>query len=297
MGPLLLDLRHYETVAAIVDVGTMSEAARILSASQSALSHRLAEAERRLGTPLFERGPGRRLTPTRAGLAMHQAASRSLGDLARFEAQTMASAEHTVTTLRIAVGSYDCYHWFPRFLRTVHERTPGLDLELTVVGDAPGHALAAGDADIVLAPGEPEGDIELHRLFDDELVVLTGAYHPLAAADSVEVADLLNETYFTYSVQASPGFEYDRFVRPAGVTPRLVRLVRQTSAIIELVAAGAGISILSRWALEPAIEAGRIAYARCGADGLPLTWHAAVRRNDERADVIVELLRDHLAED
>ena len=52
--PLLLDLRHYETVLAIVELETMTAAAKELSTSQSALSHRLAEAERRLETSLFD---------------------------------------------------------------------------------------------------------------------------------------------------------------------------------------------------------------------------------------------------
>ena len=47
--PLRLDLRHYETVVAIVDSDTMTAAAERLALTQSALSHRLADAERRLG--------------------------------------------------------------------------------------------------------------------------------------------------------------------------------------------------------------------------------------------------------
>ena len=42
--PLQLDLRHYETVGAIVDLGTMTAAADALHTTQSAVSHRVAEA-------------------------------------------------------------------------------------------------------------------------------------------------------------------------------------------------------------------------------------------------------------
>ncbi len=296
MQTLKLDLRHYETVAAIVEFGTMTEAARHLSSSQSALSHRLSEAERRLGTVLFDRGQQRRLTPTRDGLAIHQAATRVIDDLLRTEASIRSSVNDATTILRIAVGSYDCFHWFPGFLASVRSQHPSIDLELVVVGDEPGAALASHQVDIVIAPGTPEGDIALHPLFEDELVLVTSPDHPLAARTSIDADDLAQETYFTYSALPSPGFEYDRFIRPSHVYPQLVTIVRQTSAITELVAAGTGVAILSRWALHPSISSGRVATAACGPEGLPLQWHAAVRRNDDRPLAVLEDLSRYLQE-
>lgn len=295
MQPLLLDLRHYETVVAIVEFKTMTEAAAHLSTTQSALSHRLAEAERRLDTKLFERGRNRRLSPTRDGLALHQSASRALADLARTESSLRSATTSQRTTLRVAVGSYDCYHWFPSFLERIHAALEDIDLELVVVGDAPGPALAANDVDIVLAPGSPAGDLTLAPIFDDELVFVTSPTHRLAEHERVEPSDFAEDTYLTYNAQPTPGFEYDRFIRPSGVYPLVVRVVRQTSAISELVAAGAGVSVLSRWALEPMFEAGRLRAMRCG-DGLPLPWHAATRRDDERALRVVTELIEHLAD-
>lgn len=295
MQPLLLDLRHYETVVAIVEFTTMTEAAAHLSTTQSALSHRLAEAERRLDTKLFERGRNRRLSPTRDGLALHQAASRALADLARTETSLRAAPATQRTMLRVAVGSYDCYHWFPSFLERIHAALDDIDLELVVVGDAPGPALAANDVDIVLAPGSPEGDLTLTPIFDDELVFVTSPMHRLADHDSVEPEDFADDTYLTYNAKPTPGFEYDRFIRPSGVYPLLVRVVRQTSAISELVAAGAGVSVLSRWALAPMVDTGRLRALRCG-DGLTLPWHAATRPNDDRARRVVAELIDHLVD-
>ena len=293
MQPLLLDLRHYETVVAIVEFETMTDAAAHLSTTQPALSHRLAEAERRLGTRLFERGRNRRLSPTRDGLAVHQSATRALTELARTEAGLRSAPTNDRTLLRVAVGSYDCYHWFPSFLDHVHRQLPDIDLELVVVGDAPGAALAANDVDIVLAPGRPDGDLELTPIFDDELVLIVAPTHAFAERTSLEADDLALETYLTYNAQPTPGFEYDRFIRPSGQYPLVVRVVRQTSAITELVAAGAGVSILSRWALEPMLATGRVRAVQCG-EGLDLQWHAATRPGDDRATAVVEDLVSHL---
>ncbi len=294
---LQLEIRHYETVVAIVEWGTMTAAARELSSSQSALSHRLAEAERRLGTLLFVRGPNRRLTPTRAGLVIQQAASRALADLERSEAVLLAADGQVTAIVRIAVGSYDCYHWYPDLLKVTRERHPEIDLEIVLVGDEPGSALSDGRVDLVIAPGQPTGAVTTRHLFDDELVLVVDPDHHLAARPWVDADELSNETYLTYNSAPTPGFEYDRFIRPADNYPRIVTVVEQTSAITELVAAGAGVSVLSRWALAPALAAGRIIAVQCGPEGLALTWSAVLRLDEpveSPASAVAKLLTEHL---
>ena len=295
--PLQLDLRHYETVVAIVEMGTMTAAAKELATTQSALSHRLAEAERRLGAKLFERGLNRRLKPTRAGLVVHQSASRALGELERSESLLLAYRSEITAIVRIAVGSYDCYHWYPDLVSTLRNAHPEIDLELVVVGDTPGDALAAGTADIVIAPGEPEGPFVLRHLFEDELVLVVGPDHPLGSRTWVESEALADQTYFTYNLAPAPGFEYDRFVRSGTVYPSVVTVVPQTSAITELVAAGAGVAILSRWALAPEIDSGRLRAVRCGQSGLSLQWQAMLRPADavdSPAQRVASLLANNL---
>ena len=291
---LRLDLRHYETIVAIVELGTMTAAARELSTSQSALSHRLAVAEGRLGVQLFDRSNPRHLKPTRAGTVLYQSASRALTDLGRGERFVRAQVDGVTSTVRIAVGSYDCYHWYPRLLNALRDVHPWIEVQLVVGGDTPSQILTAGEADVVIAPGTPVGSVALTPLFDDELVLLVPPDHRLADRDSIEPPDLVDENYLTYNRVPTPGFEFDRFIRPSDDHPREVTIVPQTSAITELVAVGAGVSILSRWALSPAIGAGRVREVRCGPSGLPLRWVAATRPSETEespAHRIVELLR------
>ena len=295
---LQLEVRHYETVVAIVELGTMTAAARQLSTTQSALSHRLSEAERRLGVRLFDRGPRRKLKPTRAGLIIHQSASRALVDLERSEALLRLQHHRVTATVRIGVGAYDHFSWYPAFLETARDRHPDIELDLVVVGDRPGEALAAGTADLVIAPGEPEGAVATRPLFDDELVCIVDPDHHLRDQRWIVAEDLTDESYLTYNPAPAPGFEYDRFIRPAESSPRIVTVVPTTSAIAEMVAAAAGVSILSRWALGPVIQSRRVVPIRCGPDGLSLPWSAVLRANEptgSAASRTGELLATELA--
>ena len=40
------------------------------------------------------------------------------------------------------------------------------------------------------------------------------------------------------------GFEYERFIRPSGTSPKFVQIVEWTDGIVELVAAGFGVTFL-----------------------------------------------------
>jgi len=228
---------------------------------------------------------------------IHQTASRALADLERSE-QVLLNEQRSITaTVRIAVGSYDCYHWFPGFLRDVRSNHPTIDLQLVAIGDQPSAHLSSGTADLVIAPGTPEGVFDTTPLFFDELVLCVSPRHRFAGRRSIEAADLADESFLTYNPRPAPGFEFDRFIGPAGSYPRTVTVVEQTNAIAELVAADAGVSILSRWALAPVIDAGRIIEVRCGDDGLLLEWNALLRPNeadDSPARLIAHELSRHL---
>ena len=272
-----LEIHHYETIVAVSDTGSVTAAAGRLHVSQSAVSHRLAEAERRLGGRLFERRPSRGMQPTPAALALCQAAHRAMPHLARAERDFMRSVGGTTATVRIGVGSYDCYHWLAPFTAAAGERLQNLMLELVVVGDAPVQRLADGTADLVLAPGKPQGVCTSQHLFTDELVLVTSPDHRLADRTWIGPEVVGEEHYFTYCRQPAPGFEYERFVRPAGVSPRTITVLEQTGAIAEMVAAGFGVSILSRWAMSPWVGTGRLAAVRCGRRGLDMEWSALTR--------------------
>ena len=145
------------------------------------------------------------------------------------------------------------------------------------MGEAPGTRLREGAVDVVLAPGSPEGQFSTRYLFTDELVLVTHPEHRLAGQTFIEPEELADETFLTYSRTPSPGFEFDRFIRPSGMTPLTVLVIEDTSAITEMVASGIGVAILSRWALTPWIDTGKVAVVRCGDHGLDLDWSGLVR--------------------
>lgn len=278
-----LEIRHWQMLKALSELGNVAQAADALGISQSALSHRIAEAERRMGGKFFEK-EGRRLKLTPAGALITQAALHSLPILGRAENDFELDASNEKQIVRLGVASYSCYYWLPEFMKFVSKKSPHIQLRLVASATQnPITSLQHGSVDIVIAPGylATPGIIQT-PLFVDELVLVTPYKHTLSQKAFIEVQDLSKEQYYTYSQNVLPGFEYDRFIRPSGIIPQQMEVVEMTDAIIELISAGLGMSILSKWAVDAALKSHRISCTQLGEKGLDLAWSALTRESEKK---------------
>lgn len=289
-----LDIKHWQLLEAVARYGSLGHAADAIGVTQSALSHRLAEAERRLGSAIFERD-GRKLKVTPAGQALLNTAQAVLPELARAEQdfeRTAASASYLV---RIGVSAYSAYHWVPGFLQSLPMRREKLQIDFVAAAtqDAE-NTLLSGATDLLISPAKIENPaFTCAPLMKDELVLITHPQHQLAAKPYIEAEDLLDQDYLTYSLDALPGFEYERFIRPAGIRLRHIQMVEMTDAIVEMIAVDLGVSILSRWALSRPLNQGVVTAVPVTHKQLPLTWYVVARKSDAKSAAI-QMTKDAL---
>lgn len=288
-GPFL-DLRHLKMIRAIAEHGRVNDAAEALGVTSSALSHRIKEAERRLDLVLFTRIHKRlRMTPAAEYLA--DVADRVLTEMDRAERDVRRMDRGVEHVVRIAVETYSASHWLPDFIRYLQTRLPGIELQVMAsVTRKPVGALANRHADIVVT-SEDATPIGTHciPLFRDELLFIFAPDHPLAAKTHIEGSDIEGEDFITYALTPEPDREFARLFRPSGRYPRWTTTVEMPEAIVELVAAGQGSSVLAGWAVRPAIEAGRIVGLRVGKDGIEVPWVAMIRSEDRGTGPILEV--------
>lgn len=285
-----LEIRHLQMLLAIAETGSVTVAAAKLGITASALSHRIREAERRLDVLLYERIK-RQLRMTPAGAHLHQVAARLLAELGRAEADVQRVHGGARRIVRLCIGAYSAYHWLPAFLKVFAKVAPGVEVQ--VAADAarrPLVALMEGAIDVAIMPGEVAGTgVTARELFIDELVAIMPAKHRLAEKSYIRAEDLAGEDYLTYDKTPEPGYEYERLMLPARIFPRWRTTVELPEAIIELVQAGFGISILTRWAIAPHLRDGSIVSARVTEAGLPLTWSLVMRDSETTGSPVLAL--------
>lgn len=287
-----LEIRHWQMLKAISELGNVAQASDSLGISQSALSHRIAEAERRIGGKLFNK-EGRRLKLTPAGTLITQTALQTLPALERAEADFEQNASLENQIVRLGVAAYSCYYWLPDFIQFVNQKASNLKIRLVASATQnPLTSLQHGSVDLVIAPGYlATPGVNQTPLFVDELVLVTPFEHLLSRKHFIEAHDLSEQQYYTYSQNVLPGFEYDRFIRPSGVIPQQIEVVEMTDAIIELINAGLGMSILSKWAVHVALQSKRVSCTQLGQHGLELAWSALTRESEKKNSASKQLAK------
>src|SRR4249920_3496143 len=128
-----LNLDQLQTLIAIADLGTFAAAAQALHLSPPTVSLHISELESRLGTGLLERGH-RRARLTSAGAALVEQGRRLLKGADEAIEQVRRIAEGREGRVRLGTSTGVVVHLLPRVLEALERRSPGIDVELDILG-------------------------------------------------------------------------------------------------------------------------------------------------------------------
>lgn len=170
-------LRYFVAVARTLSI---TRAAEQLGMAQPPLSRHIQALEKEVGTLLFHRAGGLRLTAAgQAMLAKAEPALALLDEAARSAVEAGRSERTTLTIGFVAVAGYSL---LPRLTRAFQAQQPGVDLQLEcMTNDEQAQALERGSIAVGLAwlPFDAAGCTQVPLQHDPLLVALPRG-HPLA---------------------------------------------------------------------------------------------------------------------
>ncbi len=242
-------LRELECFLAVAEELSFTRAARRLHLAQPPLSRHVRMLEERLGASLFVREP-RRVSLTEAGRALYEETKHVPALLTRAGEQARRCAEGENARMRLGFVSAVMNDELLKVFGTFRQQHPGVEIMLQ---DLPPHEqlvlLAEGRIDggfVGVMPEKRPAGLRFLPWFEEPVVCLVPADHPLSKRRRVKVADLRKEAFVAVSREAAPAFadQVRKLCRREGFRPRLVLESHRAQAVALMVAAGSGIALL-----------------------------------------------------
>lgn len=250
----MIDVRRLQVLRAVHQHGSVTAAAAALHLTASAVSQQLRALAKDVGAELLQReGRQARLTPAARVLVRHGDEMYARWERVRTElagltggsgGQLRVSAFPTALSALVVPAAKLLWRRRPDLLLSLSEAESSECFELLVTE-------AIDVAVVVPLPGNPPQDsrrFEQGLLADDVQDLIVPAGHRLAERRTVVLQDAAEEPF----VAAPDSIDQHQLImaacQAAGFTPRIEHQAQEWNAIVTLVGAGFGVSLMPRLA-------------------------------------------------
>jgi DNA-binding transcriptional LysR family regulator len=261
-----MDTRQLAAFCAVVERKSFSQAAERLGVTQPAVSLQVRSLEKRLGRKLLDRS-GRRVEPTEAGLALYRGAQRMLALEGQLIDELDAGEEGALRgTLEVGASTGPGSTVVPVLLCEFQRENPGVAVSLSI-SDTQSVVDRVAERELelgVVGAARRHRGVVFEPFFRDEVVLACPPGHRFAG-QTVTLAQLREEPLIVMQEGAGVRQVIEDELRRAGtrlrdLEPRLELGLQES--VKAAVAAGHGVTFISRSGIEADLAAGTLETAR-----------------------------------
>lgn len=192
-----LKLRDVDILLTVIQQGSMGKAANALNMSQPAVSKAISCLEQTLGVRLLDRSR-QGVEPTPYGRALIKRGVAIFDELRQGVQDIAFLTDPAAGEIRAGGSDHVISAIFSPVVHRLSARYPRISFQIAV-GDLSTlyRELDARRIDVVVSRlyGPPPGEHSVEVLFEDPLVVVTGAKNPLTRHRKIDISDLLDERW------------------------------------------------------------------------------------------------------
>ncbi|KAB8137570.1 LysR family transcriptional regulator [Gracilibacillus oryzae] len=241
----------------VVDVGSISQAAKLSYVSQPAVTKQIHQLERTYNAMLFDRKDGR-LTLTESGKILYPFAKTIAEDFRRSkEAVTEKNREYH-ESLQVGASLTIGEYLLPRLLGRFKKQHPHINVSLLVENTARVlEALSEGLIDLALVEGIVQDKrLLVENIADDELVLIHSPDHPWKDREEIDIQELSKERMLWREPTSGTRLIIENFLREYDLLDKIESYMDlgSTQAIKSAVEANLGVSIVSRLTVMRELE-------------------------------------------
>lgn len=241
-------MNRYVALKKIVELGSFSRAAETMGYSQSAVSQMISSLEEELSIKLVNRfRSGARLTLE--GEELFPYIERMIYQYNAVQEKTKEIKGLQTGTIRMGTLSSISTHWLPEIIKQFQTLYPGVDFVIHQ-GDYTSiqNWIKTGMIDVGFINPAAAGGIRTEPLKQGEMLAVLPEGHPLAAKEVVPLEALAKEPFIL--LEEGHYYEPLEMFKKAGVKPNIKYTIHDDYAIMTMVEAGLGVSILAELILH-----------------------------------------------
>ena len=284
-----MNLAAFEAFVKVMETGSISMAADQLFITQPAVTKRIHSLDDYFGVKLFE-SAGRGVQATHAAHSLLPKVKNWLNELGDIHHTLSHDQTQIKGKLKVGTSHHIGLHHLPEHLKAYVQQYPDVTLDVHFVDSEQAHEkVLAGDLELAFLTLPPTLDDRLSYvpLWNDPLVFVAAAFHPLAAKANLSLEDLIQypsllPASHTYTSQITLA-EFEK----KGLKPKITMSNNPLESIRMLASIGLGWSVLPQTmvskdlvTLDLDLEMKR---------QLGMVWHPA-RTQSKAAKALVDLM-------
>lgn len=241
-------MNRYIALQKIIETGSFTKAAEALGYTQSSVSQMIASLENELSIKLLTRSrTGIRLT--HEGAELYPFIERSIIQYRAMQEKANEIKGLETGIIRVGTISSITCHWMPGLIKGFQEIYPHVQFlfhqgDYTLIPEW----IKTGAVDFGFVTPEAVADLNTIPIKDGEMLAVLPKSHPLAGNKSIHIEELTKEPFIL--------LEEGHFSEPvnafhaAGLEPNIKYTLHDDYAIMTMVEAGLGVSILAELMLR-----------------------------------------------
>lgn len=261
-----MNLSWLQTFIFIVEKKSLTRAARALHLTQPAVSKQLNSLERYYGVPLLHR-TSRHLEVTEAGKIVYEHSKKIIEALKASLADVQALDKNLHGDLLLGASTIPGEYILPAALKRFQDLYPQVRTRLEI-GDSTevGRLILDGEVEAgIIGVDLKNPALKQEAIFQDELVVIAPPHHPLAGREMITLKDFIEEQVVVRERGSGTRLVIENKLKEKGISPERLNIkleMGSTEAVVNAVAAGLGISLVSHFAVKNRIQAGELVILR-----------------------------------
>ena len=241
-------MNRYIALQKIMELGSFTKAAEALGYTQSSISQMIASLENELSIKLLIRSRhGVKLTIE--GTELYPFIERTILQYRAMQEKVNEIKGLETGIIRVGTFSSITCHWMPQLIKGFQQRYPNVQF-LFHQGDYTSiqEWIKTGAVDFGFVTPPAVTDLETIIMKDGEMLAILPKNHPLADRTSIKVDEISGDPYIL--------MEEGHFSEPlnafeaAGLKPNIKYTIHDDYAVMTMVEAGLGVSILAELVLQ-----------------------------------------------